>query len=295
MQVVVQSPSHSPSRDNFDFSGAMSSSYLSAPSSPKRFGEYFLSAPASPTRLSQLYSEFDYFSPSTTPFEAPTNNVDGDDDDDDDGFAFSVSIELDKSSRSAEELFDGGKIKPFKPEDDEVFAFHKSKVVSQKQHNNKTHRRGRDRTPATVLSSSNSGRRVTRSHSPYRKSWEEEQQPRINKEESTLSSNTNLSSSSSSSKGSRRWRLRDLLLFRSASEGRGSSKEQFKKLKAEEVKGSSFRSSDSSSAHGSRRKGIVSPHELHYAIKKAESQDLKKRTFLPYKPGIFGRLSGFGL
>lgn len=56
------------------------------------------------------------------------------------------------------------------------------------------------------------------------------------------------------------------------------------------MKGSSFRSSDSS-----RRKGPVSAHELHYAMKKAESQDMKKKTFLPYRQGILGRLSGFGI
>ncbi|XP_027333520.1 uncharacterized serine-rich protein C215.13-like [Abrus precatorius] len=293
MEVVVQSPS-SPTMDTFDFGGAISSSYLSAPSSPKRFGEYnYLSAPASPSRFSQLYSEFDYFS-STTPIEAAA----ADDDDNGDGFAFYVNRESDNSSRSAEELFDGGKIKPLNDSSGDPSA---------------EQRRGRerDRTSTTTLSSSNSGRRVTRSHSPFRKSsprytseleeHHRQQQPRSNKEETTTtttsSSNSGASLSSSSSKGSRRWWLRDFLLFRSASEGRGSSKDPLKKYykKNEEVKGSSFRSSDSSSPHGSRRRGHVSAHELHYAMKKAESADMKKRTYLPYKQGILGRLAGFGL
>jgi len=263
--------------DNFDFGSNMGSIYHSVPSSPKGFGNYFLSAPTSPSRLSQLYSEFEYFSSTdTSSFEA-ANKVHDDEDKDDYSFAFSVSSESDKPSRSAEELFDGGKIKPLNesrdPKREEIRGRGKEKL------------------------SSNSGRRVTRSHSPYR--WEAEkpqketqqqqQQPRSNKEESSVLS------SSSSSKGSKRWWLRDLLLFRSASEGRGSSKDPLKKYYKkngnEEVKGSSsFRSSDSS-----RRKGQVSAHELHYAMKRAESEDMKKRTFLPYKQGILGRLAGFGI
>jgi hypothetical protein len=34
--------------------------------------------------------------------------------------------------------------------------------------------------------------------------------------------------------------------------------------------------------------------ELHYARKKAESEDLKKRTLLPYKQGNLGSLVGLG-
>ncbi|KAK7310486.1 hypothetical protein RJT34_08039 [Clitoria ternatea] len=298
MEVVVQSPS-SPTMDSFDFmSGTMSSPYLSAPSSPKRFGEYYLSAPSSPTRLSQLYNDFDYFSSSSPPVpssveDAPTK----DDDDEENSFAFFVNDESHKSSRSAEELFDGGKIKPLNLNESEQ-------------------RRGRERnrasTTTTTSSTSNStGRRVTRSHSPYRKpshyNLELEQQPRSHKEDpnsTTLSSNNSnaLFSTLSSSKGSKRWRLRDFLLFRSASEGRGSSKDPlrkysvgYKKNNEEVVKGSSFRSSDLSSGNGSRKKGHVSAHELHYAMKKAESEDMKKRTFLPYRQGILGRLAGFGL
>ncbi|BAT82701.1 hypothetical protein LR48_Vigan01g330700 [Vigna angularis] len=280
MEVVIQSPS-SPTMDNFDFGSNMGSIYHSVPSSPKGFGNYFLSAPTSPSRLSQLYSEFEYFSSAaTSSFEAAADKIhdeDDDDDKDDYSFAFSVSRESDKSSRSAEELFDGGKIKPLNESRD-------SKDPKSEE------RRGRGK---EKLPSSSSNRRVTRSHSPYR--WEAEkqqlqQQPKSNKEESSV-----LSSSSSSKGGSKRWWLTDLLLFRSASEGRGSGKDPLKKYYKkngnEEVKGSSsFRSSDSS-----RRKGQVSAHELHYAMKRAESKDMKKRTFLPYRQGILGRLAGFGI
>lgn len=285
--MVVQSPS-SPTMDNFDFGSSMGLSYQSVPSSPKRFGDYnYLSAPSSPSRLSQLYAEFEYFS-SNSPSSFEAANKTDDEGNEDSSFAFFVSGESDKSSRSAEELFVGGKIKPLNESRNSKDPF----VSEQK--------RGRERERASTtatLSSSNSGRRTARSHSPYRKSlWESEQQqqqqrqqqPRINKEE--LSSSSVLSSSSSS-KGSKRWSLKDFLLFRSASEGRASSKKYYKKNGNEEVKGSSsFRSSDSS-----RKKGPVSAHELHYNMKKAESEDMKKRTFLPYRQGILGRLGGFGL
>ncbi|KAK7383099.1 hypothetical protein VNO78_28768 [Psophocarpus tetragonolobus] len=280
MEVVVQSPS-SPSMDNFDFGGNM---YHSVPSSPKGFGNYYVSAPASPSRMSELYTDFEYFSSTEeTSFEA-ANKIDDEEKKEDYSFAFYVNGESDKWSRSAEELFDGGKIKPL----NESGSGSKDPVGERRG-------RERERGCSKTLSSSNSGRRVTRSHSPYRKSWEAEKQqaqPRSNKEEPSV-----LSSSSTGSKGSRRWSLKDFLLFRSASEGRGSSKDALKKYykknnsNSEEVKGSSsFRSSDSS-----RRKGTVSPHELHYAMKKAESEDMKKRTFLPYRQGILGRLAGFGL
>ncbi|XP_004499096.1 uncharacterized protein [Cicer arietinum] len=295
MEVMIQSSN----METFNFnSGTMSSPFLSPPSSPKRFGEYYLSAPTSPSRLSELYSEIDYLSSIEVQHEDFTESQDETllssliinnkvDDKEESGFAFLVN-QTDKSSRSAEELFHGGKIKPLTNEE--------TKVV--KQQNNRG--RDRERTESTT-SSNNSGRRVTRSLSPYRKSnytWESleeqnsklQQQPRSNIKEETKSNN---------SKGSRRWKLSDLLLFRSASEGRGSSKDPLKKYfvgkKSEEVKGSSFRSSETFSNNGSKKKGQVSAHEMHYAMKKAESQDMKKRTFLPYRQGILGRLSGFGL
>ncbi|KAK7291139.1 hypothetical protein RIF29_06049 [Crotalaria pallida] len=307
MEVVVQSPGRSPSStmDNFDLSSIMISPYLSAPSSPKRFGEYY----------SEFYQEFGFISSSSSniPFEALTENVDEDDEDaGDDGFAFYVNDDSDTWSRSAEELFDGGKIKPLEPEgNNEIISSKKTTTLEEKKNeslhgvfiSSESKRRGRDRTPtSSVLSTSNSGRRVTRSHSPYRKSWEEEhhsqqqqqqqQQPRINKDETTLKSTSSFSNSraasSSSSKGSKRWRLKDFILFRSISEGRGSTKESFKK---ESV---GFKKGEDGSA-SMRRKGPISAHEMHYTLKKAESEDLKKRTFLPYKQGILGRLAGFGL
>lgn len=318
MVASAASPSGSPTRDHFNFMP-----YLSAPSSPKRFGEdFYLSAPTSP---SSFYSQFDYFTGS---------NLDGDCDGGDDGFAFSVGGGSETPSRSAEELFHGGKIKPLhessrtpllsprrsspiakgKKAVIEAFSPRRKKEVAESDGGG-GERRGRDRTPAgseTSSSASKSGRRVTRSLSPYRVShytWEEEHQQRqrtkeeksdLNSAPATAASSSSLSSTSKGSSG-RKWRLRDFLLFRSASEGRGSSTDPLRKFhlfykKGEEVKASS---STSTSFRGSetprlRRKEPVSAHELHYARKRAETEDLKKRTFLPYKQGILGRLAGLG-
>lgn len=298
MEVAISSPN----RDfDFDFNGIRTSPYLSAPSSPQRFGNYYLSAPTSPSR----FSEFDYFNTIDAVSAKHHHHHDGDGDDADYSFAFHVSQESERSSLSAAELFDGGKIKPLKPQPQPQSRSPWKKTIrdvfSPKKEETREGR-GRDRTPA-AMSSSNSSRRATRSLSPYRNSeyaWEEEQrlpqQRQSSKEESNPSAS--LTSSSSSSKSSRKWRLRDFLLFRSASEGRGSSKDPLRKYsvlykKPEEAKNSSFRSIDSSSSGpGSKRR--ISAHEFHYAMKKAESNDLKKKTYLPYRQGILGRLAGFG-
>lgn len=290
MEVMVSNPT-------FDFASS------DAKTSP--FKEYYLSAPSSPSRVSEFYNEFDHISavyggdsPSwSSSIQKTTNKCENDDEGDDDGFSFCVSEESEAWSLSAEELFDGGKIKPLKPhQSTNLKTPLLSDALSTKKNNDTEQRRGRDRTPAG-LSSSNSGRRATRSHSPYRVSpytWDEQHQ--TNKEESSSSLTSNpaasqSSSSLSSSKSSRKWRLRDFLLFRSASEGRGSNKDPLRKYsvlykKPDQVKDSSFKPTDSPT--GTRRRGPISPHELHYAMKKAESEDLKKRTYLPYKHGILG-------
>ncbi|KAK7310871.1 hypothetical protein RJT34_08643 [Clitoria ternatea] len=293
---MVLPPNGSPTMDPFDFNRAGISPYLSAPSSPKSFGEYYYSS--APTTPSRFFNHFDYF------HSQPTQNID-------DGFAFFVTDEPHHSSRSAEELFDDGKIKPLN-EDAASLDSAKSPLLSRAQPkksplaqgkkvirdalsrkiepNNETlplgeERRGRDR---IILDSSSYSRRSARSLSPYRVShytWDEEQQPRnVNKEDSVAVT--------TALKSSRKWRLRDFLLFRSASEGRGSSKDPLRKFPAFYKKAEpKNRGSD---WPRTRRKEPVSAHELHYARKKVESEDLKKRTFLPYKQGILGRLAGLG-
>lgn len=41
---------------------------------------------------------------------------------------------------------------------------------------------------------------------------------------------------------------------------------------------------------GNIEKGCISPHEMHYMMHKAQSEELRKRTFLPYRQGLLGCL-----
>ena len=333
MEVVIPG-----STMDFDFNSSRSSSpFLSTPSSPKRFGEHFFSAPTSPTRVSEFYRDFDEYLVMNDRYEreereekrpgTPKGRATREEDD----FAFDVGEDQSQRvSLSAEELFDGGKIRPLKPPPRlqlgrklDAYTTPNSPLLSpkaaasrakktilgalsprRKKEEEKTEQqRGRERTPP-ALSPSNSGHRTTRSLSPFRVSesvWEEEEeentqqssrQPPVNSK-AAFSSTT--SSLSSSLKTSKKWSLKDFLLFRSASEGRATDRDPFQKylpLNKKEDKNLSFRSTESSrSGITSSRKGPVSAHELHYTKNKAVSDDLKRKTFLPYKQGILGRLA----
>lgn len=304
MEVIIPKPAI-----DFDFNSGRSSPHLSStPSTPKRFGEFYYSAPNSPSSLSQLYVGFDekVDIPASVPFDweekpgtpkSPLKSSDKRAEQDD--FAFDFSAELEKASRTADELFDGGVIRPLKPPPRLQFD-------TRKKTNDQFVKRmedGRGRERSIALPSSSSGRRGSRSLSPIRVSqlpWKEEErklQLQYKTKQSPLSSKPSNSSSSSSSKSKGKWRLKDFLLFRSASEGRASDKDPLRKYSAlfrrnDEWKNSSFRSIDSAGpGSSSRRRGPISAHELHYTINRAVSEDLKKKTFLPYKQGILGRLA----
>lgn len=352
---------------DFDFNNSRPSlPHLSAPSTPRRFGEYYFSAPSSPTRMSEFYLDLNEFSrmnesyerkgnvPSMVPFDweekpgTPKLPKGSSGTKDEDAFAFDFSEDLEKASLSADELFDGGKIRPLKPpprlqlgNNVNEYTSQKSPLLSPRSPRSSISQgrkmvlgafsprrkkdtdpfakeventrkqagqeRGRERTPSK--SSSNSGRKPIRSLSPIRVvdvPWEEEEEvaeeekTQQSTKQSSLNSKASISasnSSSSSSKSTKKWSLKDFLLFRSASEGRATDKDPFRKYSAlykrhEDTKIASFRSTDSSgSVTGSKRRGPVSAHELHYTTNKAASEDLKKKTFLPYKQGILGRLA----
>ncbi|XP_043713829.1 uncharacterized protein LOC122662305 [Telopea speciosissima] len=342
----------SPEFGDFKFGSTCSTPYISAPSTPKRFGEFYHSAPTSPARASDIYHGFNDLSSSAIPFdweEKPRRHKSKNDDDDDeeeeaffdDDFAFDFSGQNERTSLSAEELFDGGVIRPLKPPPrlqlgDEsstrntsvssprspiaqgkkmirdAFSPRQKKnidpfagaIEQTRKGSDKSQNRGREREPIPM--SSRSGRRGARSHSPYRVpefTWEEEQkhQQENMKSESSISkqassSSSTSSSSSSSLKSSKKWRLRDWLLFRSASEGRASDKDPLRKYTVLPKKHQESTETIGSPARSSpRRKGpVVSPHELHYKTNRAVSEDMKKKTFLPYKQGLLGVARGFG-
>ncbi|KAG9150353.1 hypothetical protein Leryth_014543 [Lithospermum erythrorhizon] len=297
MEVVI------PTQElDFEFNSARNSPYPSAPSTPRGFGEYYYtSAPTSPSRLSEFYQEFIGFQSF-------------------DPFAFDVSEEVHENSVPAEDMSDRGMIKTMKNPLPPTHPSSSSKHVldlsgaekipsvspnlrlsSRKKNENMDNHfgttnkvtperasRGRERNQ----SMSSSSRRGARSVSPLRVSkypWEEEKQKQSLIEANQSSESSSLITSSSG-KGHKKWRLKDFFLFRSASDGRASDKDGLKKYI------SLFRGSESPPAtngSSSRRRNNgtqMSAHELHYTTNRAAKEKLKKKTFLPYKPGFFGRI-----
>ncbi|XP_019165221.1 PREDICTED: uncharacterized protein LOC109161332 [Ipomoea nil] len=298
METVMPSPPV-----DFNFDSACTTPYISAPSSPPHFGACFASVPASPTR---------FHGGGAVPFSweekpgVPKSRRDfyGEDEDDDSDFVFEFSGPLEKAYLSAaDELFDSGKIKPLKPPS--LRPEHGEKPPSSPKYPNKTvkevqrsgtgndaDKRGRGR----ETRSSNPRHKATRSLSPLRAS------DLVFDRKQTTGQENSVSSSFISTMLSGRWKLKDLLLFRSASEGRASSTQKMKKYSSSEVKNkkkskedvySSFRSSTMESEGSgsiSRRRGPVSAHELHYTMNRTISEELRRKTFLPYKQGLLGCL-----
>ncbi|GFP94529.1 hypothetical protein PHJA_001597300 [Phtheirospermum japonicum] len=294
---------------------------VSRPLSPKNTGEYYFSAPTSPSHLSQIYNKgFDDLLAdvddcglsSAVPFDweekpgTPKSPVRTDNCDD---FAFDLSRNYDTASLSAEELFDGGVIKPLKPPPRLQFppaAPNGENVVTSPRtsvsHTRKIiqgalfsprHKNTKEADPFAAAAAAQRGpsnRRVVRSLSPSRDrrfSWKEEEKKNSTPTHTVCSA----LSAAAVEKGHKKWKLKDFFLFRSASEGRAADKDPLKKYTAA-LRWSSFRAVESSeSGSGSRRRGPVSAHELHYTVNRAVSEDLKKKTFLPYKQGILGRLA----
>ncbi|CAN8284431.1 unnamed protein product [Cochlearia groenlandica] len=297
---------------------------LTSPSSPKHLSGFSLSAPTSPRRLTEFYRDFNDLTSSTRNFsdrltipfdweETPgtPRKIDEEEEDVFDDFAFDISNKSETASVFAEELFDGGKIKPLKPPpylELDSFHFKKSfsppissprspiahgkeifrkafsprkkpieevdpfEVAIDKARRDVGEERGRgDRRQ-------NSRSRAARSLSPFRVSaypWEEQEQEVERKESlSTISTSSACVSCKSSSK---KWRLKDFLLFRSASEGRARhNKDSVKTFSG------LFRKQEETKNSRKSTTKAVSAHEFHYIAKKAETKDLKKKTFLPY-------------
>lgn len=126
--------------------------------------------------------------------------------------------------------------------------------------------------------------------------------------DSANSSASNSRSSSSSSRHSKRWIFLKDLLYRSKSEGRerekSADKEKFwhsisfssaSKDKSKDPKESSKNSSNGSkkavsNGAGKRRGPLPSAHERHYTANRAQAEEMRKRTFLPYRQGLIGCL-----
>ncbi|XVF67609.1 hypothetical protein PTKIN_Ptkin10aG0135100 [Pterospermum kingtungense] len=331
MDVVVPAPAV-----DFNFDSACSSPYMTAPSSPQRFG----TCSSNVTHCSSSADPFEWEEkPTGTPKrkgfdgrgldreeEEEDDQNKGDDGDGCEDFEFNFSGQLERASLSAaDELFDCGKIRPLKPPPGyEQFsstpsprspksrAFRTGQPPQQKQEQDrksiqlKSQERGRQRSTSgssSLSSSYNYVHKKSRSLSPLRVSdimFEEEEEEESSSSQPQKTTNpksyvSSILSAISFSKGYRKWKLKDLLLFRSASEGRATNYKDpltkytllSKKDQTGDVKSASFRSAESI---GSRRRAPVSPHELHYTANRAVSEEMKRKTFLPYKQGLLGCL-----
>ncbi|CAN4086021.1 unnamed protein product [Withania somnifera] len=295
---------------------ACTTPYISASSSPQRYGMFFLSAPTSPARVSAVGEvPFSWEErPGTPKSRNQTSSINNEEEED---FAFDFSGQLERSSFSAaDELFDGGKIRPLKrpprlqysEADHEPFYSPRSPKQRFKQTFSPPKKKELDPFAAAIQhtaqrenhlpgNSTSSRPKKTRSLSVPDLVFDRES----NQEATKTSSYSLCSVSLSISLWYRKWKLKDLFLFRSASEGRASSKDQLNKFlkkaeKEEDAKTSSFRSAASSVASSSvssslTRKREVSAHELHYTLNRAFSEEMKRKTFLPYKKlGVLGCL-----
>ncbi|KAE8708457.1 hypothetical protein F3Y22_tig00110339pilonHSYRG00079 [Hibiscus syriacus] len=255
---------------DFNFDSTCSSPFMTAPSTPQRFGNFFLSAPTSPTHVSSLY-------PNSQWDETPRSNHHDDNGKD---FEFNFSGPLERAFLSADELFDGGKIRP-------LLKVHMSSAVSSAC--NSVHKKRRSLSPLRACD--------------FTLGQEEEEEDSSNSQKTVDSSASNHKSSYVSSilssisftKANRKWKLKDLFLFRSASEGRAASKDPLRKYallsrkdQSDDVRNASFRSTVGTGSVS--RRGAVSAHELHYTANRAVSEEMKKKTFLPYKQGLLGCL-----
>ncbi|KAF3521314.1 hypothetical protein F2Q69_00049745 [Brassica cretica] len=135
-------------------------------------------------------------------------------------------------------------------------------------------------------------------------------------EETTPSCSASSSRSSSYGRNSKKWIFLKDLLHRSKSEGRGNGKEKFwsnissspsnlkdKKLKPEDAAKKQKQNQPPPPAKkapitGKPTNGITkrrgfqpSAHELHYTANRAQAEEMKKRTYLPYRHGLFGCLA----
>ncbi|KAJ9559951.1 hypothetical protein OSB04_005111 [Centaurea solstitialis] len=262
---------------DFNFNSSPYNHYNSAPSSPTRltdfycqFDELFISAEAATTRTACR---------AAVPFawEEKPGVPKGLNDSSEDDFSFDVSSQF--GVAPAEDLFQGGVIKIGDP--------------TTKDKRGVERERGRER----GFSNSSSRSRRTRSMSPlggsdYRQQQRQQQQiVTVNNVKPPTAS----TSSNSSESGSRKWSFKDLFLFRSASDGRAMDRDPLKKYSNVFRKNDQdFRNSPESGSV-SKRKGRVSAHELHYNSNRAVSNDMKRKTYLPYRNGILGGLTKCGL
>ncbi|KAB8106391.1 hypothetical protein EE612_040720 [Oryza sativa] len=293
----------------------------SAPCSPRTAAEhhhlpsycyFFSSAPTSPTRAS--------YSGEAAAAAVGVGEGDGAFD-----FAFGFSGQLRESTpilAAADELFEGGRIRPLNTPhpsilqlvDDSAYASPRSPgrrrriaaAEAAEVSSSSSSQRGRSgrAAPASSSSASSRSRRATRSLSPFRGGGgggADDEYP-----SSPPSPRTSMMRGCGS--GSRKWRLKDLFLFRSASEGRATGAGSKDPLLKYTMLSSSASSAAAALHHNpqklrgggdgsaSMRKGrgsTASASDMPYTVGRAAAEDMRRRTTTPlpfHRNSLFGYL-----
>ncbi|XP_043709494.1 uncharacterized protein LOC122658549 isoform X2 [Telopea speciosissima] len=307
-----------------------STPYMSAPSSPGRVPDgYFFSAPASPLHF-VLSTSPSSSSTSASAFTFSSNDpsVSGSFEFEFSARFPSNTSSSAASMISADELFLNGQIRPMKLsshlqrpqilaplldlEGDEDYEDCKDAAELEFEKREELMMRGRD-----ARLRNRSLHRRTRSLSPLRNplfGWHEDEEEQETsgcdldsedpdrKQDETPSTGTTPSvSASSSGRNSKRWIFLKDLLYRSKSEGRGNGKEKFwyslsfspavKDKKPPSVPMTETQKPKRTPANGVGKRRIPpSAHELHYTTNRAQAEEMKKKTFLPYRQGLLGCL-----
>lgn len=258
---------------------------------------------SSPAQRQTSSSTTSYYIPlSTNP-----NNYDQDDEfDDTTDFAFDFTGYLNATpSLYAEELFHGGKIKPFMeppPPSPHSPACNTPVDIGNEE---RTREIRRDNTLLVGEHSDADQRGRKRVYEP---SSTRRRQKFLSKSLSPLRNSNMVSERISHAQASKQtvaaascygnWKLTNLLLFRSSSEGHATTNKRndfVRKTSHEDyVKKSSFRSISSNGlASSGQRPGKWSPHEWHYMVNRSVAEDMRKKSFLPYKKHIINGLHGY--
>ncbi|PKU87303.1 uncharacterized protein LOC110115651 [Dendrobium catenatum] len=255
--------------------------YMSSSSSPKRFtcdsSGFHRRHAAAPTSPATTVAGGGYCSLLATEEE-------------DDDFAFDFSGHLDKNApppqlTTADELFYEGKIRALKfpvglcsPDTTHRIGAKSSDPFSTSMAEPNRETRSRNRAPSL----SSRSRKGSRSLSPLR-----------NEIHLNNPSPTRCKTEEENTISSKKWSFKDLLLFRSASEGRATgdrNKDVLRKYTAACLASKGKKGSGGDESRSSSSRWASSPHAMHYAANRAAAEEMKKKTALPYKDSFLNWL-----
>lgn len=322
------SSAEEPPRFSEDIDSTCSTPFVSAPSSPGHAAPsgYFFSAPASPMHF--ILSNEKHKS-SSSEYEPVFLSADSGSFEFEFSSRFSPSGSGGIGSMiSADELFFNGQIRPMKlsshlqrPQDvvGEDGANVRGRDLRVRGAKHSHHRKARSMSPfRTGTQHEWQGLRAAAAAVGGGDQLETETKD-DESNETTPSCSASSSRSSSSGRNSKKWIFLKDLLHRSKSEGRANTKERFwstisfspakekkksspspalspsssrdeKNLSSEPKNARKVRAAGKPTNGVWRRRVPPSAHELHYTTNRAQAEEMKKKTFLPYRQGLLGCL-----